>query len=286
MGAVVQLLNEKFKEKYFFTIAATAGGTENVRRMATGEYQSGLAHVFTMAEAWNAEGLFEGKKPFKEMKVLLRTTDQPLGVAALAKSSIKKFPDLIGKRVNLGPPGSGNLYVGTVVLKALGLLDKVKVGHLNNTAGAEALRDGQIDAVMMPGAPFMSPSLIEISRSVDIRLIEPATEEANKVVKDVPYLYVDVIPPNKAPGENANRERKAFFWSVFWIALGEMPDEVIYDMLKVTYDNREDLGKVVGYWATAGPSFSSLEKLGIPYHLGAVKFWKEKGIKFPPDLAK
>jgi hypothetical protein len=67
-----------------------------------------------------------------------------------------------------------------------------------------------------------------------------------------------------------------------------MPDDVVYDMLKVTQDpkNKEVLGKVLNYWVTAGPEFSSLAKMGIPLHPGAVKFWKEKGANIPPELIK
>ena len=284
MGALGQLLNETYKDKYFFTIAATAGGTENVRRVLSGEYQSCLAHVMTMAEAWNAEGLFEGNQPFKEMRVLLRTTDQPLGIATLDKSPIRQLSDLEGKKVNLGPSGSGNLFVAEAVLRALNMLDKINIGYLENTSAASALRDGQIDAVMMPGGPWISPALQEIAASVDIRLIEPNSEEAEMVTANVPFLYVDVIPANKAPGVNGDRDRKAFFWSVFWIARAEMPAEVVYDMLKVVKENRELLKNVVEYWGTAGPSFSSLQSLGIPYHEGAVKFWREEGIEFPTEL--
>ena len=284
MGALGQLLNETYKDKYFFTIAATAGGTENVRRVLSAEYQSCLAHVMTMAEAWKAEGLFEGNPPFKEMRVLLRTTDQPLGIATLDKNPIRQLSDLEGKKVNLGPSGSGNLFVAEAVLGALGMLDKITPGYLNNTSAASALRDGQIDAVMMPGGPWMSPALQEIAASVDIRLIEPNSEEAEMVTTKVPFLYLDVIPANKAPGVNGDRDRKAFFWSVFWIARAEMPAEVVYDMLKVVKDNREVLKNAVSYWGTAGPSFGSLLNLGIPYHAGAVKFWQEEGIEIPTEL--
>jgi TRAP-type uncharacterized transport system substrate-binding protein len=67
-----------------------------------------------------------------------------------------------------------------------------------------------------------------------------------------------------------------------------MPEEVVYDILNVTQEkkNKEVLGKVVSYWITTGPKFSSLVSVGIPIHPGAVKFWKEKGAKIPAELIK
>lgn len=118
--------------------------------------------------------------------------------------------------------------------------------------------------------------------------MQPTPEESKKIEAEISYLYLGMIPPKKAPGENADRERKAFFWSMYWVAQASMPGLVIYDILKVTQEpkNKELLGKVLNYWITAGPKFSSIEKIGIPIHPGAVKFWKEKGVKLPGELIK
>jgi hypothetical protein len=67
-----------------------------------------------------------------------------------------------------------------------------------------------------------------------------------------------------------------------------MPEQVVYDILKVTQEpkNKDLLGKVLNYWISAGPNFSSVVKIGIPIHPGAVKYWKERGVKLPPELIK
>jgi hypothetical protein len=241
-----------------------------------------------MYDAWNGVGLFEGQKPFKEMRVLAYLIDQAINVATLAKSPIKNLSDLAGKKVNIGPAGSGGVPIARAIFKALGITDKVKIVNVSFEAGAQALKDGQIDVSMIPGGPYVSPAIVEISRSVTIRIVEPTTEEAKKVESEVSYLYLSVIPPNKSVGESADKEKKALFWSLYWIAVASMPDEVVYDILKVTQEpkNKEVLGKVVSYWITTGPKFSSMVKVGIPLHPGAVKFWREKGITLPGELIK
>ena len=45
-----------------------------------------------------------------------------------------------------------------------------------------------------------------------------------------------VIAPNTAPGENADKPRKAFFWGQYWVARPSMPDQAVYDALKVTQE--------------------------------------------------
>ena len=288
IGAGVQVLNEQLKDKYSFTAAASGGSVENVRRMMGGEYHLSWVHVNNMYDAWNGVGLFEGQKPFKDLRVLAYLVDQAINIATLAKLPIKNLSDLAGKKVNIGPAGSGGIPIAKAIFKAIGIADKVKIVNVSFEAGAQALKDGQIDVSMIPGGPYVSPSIVEISRSATIRIVEPTPEEAKKVESEVSYLYLGVIPPNKSVGEGADKEKKALFWSLYWIALASMPDEVVYDILKVTQDpkNKEVLGKVVSYWITTGPEFSSLVKVGVHIHPGAVKFWKEKGAKIPAELIK
>jgi len=288
VGAGVQLLNEQLKDKYFFTAAASGGSVENMRRMIGGEYHTTWVHVNNMWDAWNGIGLFEGQKPFKDVRVLEYLVDQAVNVTTLAKLPIRNFTDMAGKRVNIGPAGSGGVPIAKEIFKALGLTDKVKIVNISFQAGAQALKDGQIDVSMIPGGPYISPAIAEISHSVTVRIVEPTPEEAKKIESEVSYLYSDVIPPNKSVGENSDKEKRAMFWSLYWIALASMPEEVVYDMLKVTQEpkNKEVLGKVVSYWITCGPNFSSLVKMGIPLHPGAVKYWKEQGVKIPPELVK
>ncbi len=286
VGAGVQILNEQLKEKYSFTAAASGGSVENMRRLISGEYHTIWVHVNNMYDSWNGVGLFEGQKPFKDTRVLEYMTDQALCIVTLAKSPIKNLTDLAGKRVNIGPAGSGGVPIAKAMFQALGLTAKVKIVNISFEAGAQGLKDGQIDAVINPGGPYVTPAILEISRSATLRIIEPTLEEAKKIESAASYMYLGMIPPNKSVGENADKEKKALFWSMYWIALPSVPDAVVYDMLKVTQDpkTKEVLGKVLNYWIAAGPKFDTLVKMGIPLHPGAVRFWREQGVKIPPEI--
>ena len=99
MGSGVQLFNEAFKGKHSLTSAGGGGSMENMRRMMSGEFDTGLVHLYQMYDAWRGIGLFEGQKPFKNMRVLEKVIDQGFSLIALADSPIKSFKDLSGKRV-------------------------------------------------------------------------------------------------------------------------------------------------------------------------------------------
>ena len=287
VGAAVQLINEEYKDKYFYTAAASGGGVENVRRLIGGEFDTTWAHTNIMEEASTGTGLFEGQKPFKDMRVMIFMGDQAVCVVALAKSPIKSFSDLAGKKVNVGAPGGIGVSIAKSIFKALGIEDKVKLSFLNPEGAAQGLKDGHIDAALAPGSPF-TPSFVELARSAPIRLIEPTKVEEDKIEKGLPYMELKLIAANTAPGENADKPRKAFFWGQYWIARPGMPDQAVYDALKVTQEpkNREMLTKVMKLWGESGPAFGPVAKMGIPLHPGAVKYWKEKGVKLPPEMVK
>jgi hypothetical protein len=287
VGAAVQLINEEYKDKYFYTAAASGGGVENVRRLIGGEFDTTWAHTNIMEEASTGTGLFEGQKPFKDMRVMIFMGDQAVCVVALAKSPIKSFSDLAGKKVNVGAPGGIGVSIAKSIFKALGIEDKVKLSFLNPEGAAQGLKDGHIDAALAPGSPF-TPSFVELARSAPIRLIEPTKIEEDKIEKGLPYMELKLIAANTAPGENADKPRKAFFWGQYWIARPGMPDQAVYDALKVTQEpkNREMLTKVMKLWGESGPVFGPVAKMGIPLHPGAVKYWQEKGVKLPPEMVK
>ena len=200
VGAGVQLINEQLKDKYFFTAAASGGSVENTRRLAAGEYDTIWIQGGNMYEVWTGTGLFAGKQPYKEMRMMEYLIDQALNIVVLAKSPIRSLSDLAGKKVNMGPAGSGWVDITKTMMKSLGIENKVKANYLNFEAGAQALKDGQIDATFSPGGPFATPAIVEIARSVPIRLLEPQSGGGHE------DRGGDPLPPRRGdPGKQGAR---------------------------------------------------------------------------------
>ena len=199
VGAAVQLINEQMKDKYFYTAAASGGGVENVRRMIGGEFDTTWAHTNIMQEATTGTGMFDGQKPYKDMRVMVFMGDQAVCVVALAKSRIKNFSDLAGKKVNVGAPGGIGPSIAKSMFKALGIEDKVKLSFLNPEGAAQGVKDGHIDAALAPGSPF-TPSFTELARSTPIRLVEPTKAEEDKIEKGMPYMDLKVDRPQHPTG--------------------------------------------------------------------------------------
>jgi uncharacterized protein len=116
---------------------------ENLRLLEAGDGELGFTLADTLASAVSS----------KEAG-----SDRLRGVAALfpgyvhlvdsKESGIKTLADLKGKRVSLGPEGSGIAVIAAVILKAAGLTfgDLARVDHAGFVAGGRMVEEGTLDA--------------------------------------------------------------------------------------------------------------------------------------------
>ena len=58
-----------------------------------------------------------------------------------------------------------------------------------------------------------------------------------------------------------------------------MPDDLAYDITRIVMEKREDLAQVHKEALNIKPEWQTSNRAGIPWHPGALKYFKEKGIK-------
>jgi hypothetical protein len=197
-------------------------------------------------------------------------------------SGIKSMSDLVGKRVNVGSPGSGSAANSTLILEGLGLYDKVKINNLSFGDAGRAVGDGQMDALGMSGAPMAAVVTLEASHK--IRVLGFSAEEFKKVFAKSPFYYKTTLPAGVYKSWNKPTDLIAF--QVYWIAHEKFDPEAVYKMLKVAYDpaNKDYLKSVHRQFGGMSAALQPMKGLGIPLHPGAVKYWKEQGMDIPAEL--
>jgi TRAP transporter TAXI family solute receptor len=195
-------------------------------------------------------------------------------------SPIKSIPDFKGKRVALGSPGSGTLVSSKLELGAAGKLglEDFKPAYLSFTESITAIKDGTVDVgVISAGYPVAS--LLDLARTVPIRLI-PYTEQELKAIMDAHPFYVRVvIPAGTYQGIDTDTLTRGIVTAIF--CRQEMSDDLIYQMMKALYDNPKEKDAIhpqARQWNLEN-MFRGAEYTTkyIPFHSGAVKYLKEKG---------
>jgi TRAP-type uncharacterized transport system substrate-binding protein len=202
--AVVQkMAAEAKRHRGYVDNIATAGSVENITKLAAAKTSCSV-HFALVQDGlpWPPDDLFEliGRLPRSESLVLVgRDADE-----------IKRVQDLRGKRIGVGPAGSGTEYATRQVLTQLSGLDikasthplveqlaQVESGELDLAAMvidadaqllAEAVRDRNLQIVDMPGAealanrlPFARAGRIEAGHYDPLRQLPPTDKRVIQI---------------------------------------------------------------------------------------------------------
>ncbi|MFN4045938.1 MAG: TAXI family TRAP transporter solute-binding subunit [Acidilobaceae archaeon] len=205
-----------------------------------------------------------------------------LHIVTTADSGIKSLLDLKGKRVSTGAPGSGTEVEALLVLELVGInpaRDFAKWERLGAAEAAAALRDGTLDAYFFTGKVI--GSVVELSkvlaaRGKQIYIVPLSDTVINAFTTLYPGLAVRGVISKEWYGAPEDAPTLAF-WALF-VCHKDTPDDVAYKITKVVFENLDFLRKAV-----AAARDTTLENAlmfidgAVPYHEGALKYFKEKG---------
>jgi TRAP transporter TAXI family solute receptor len=255
---------------------ASAGSVENLRRVNSGDADFGIVYAGDLFLAANGE-LTNDTKKYTNVHALAYLYGAPAHLVVLADSGINAVKDLEGKRVAVGPAGSGAAASAQRYFTGVGLWDKMKVEFIGYSEAASAIGDKKIDA-MWVFAGFPNSSVIQAAASNKIKILSlvDAAKAAGFFEKN-PYYAEVTIPAGTYSG--VDYDVKSVQDSAIWVAGKHVKEDIAYAALKDTFSD-EGLAYMVSVTKAAKAMQVKDGNYGIatPLHKGAVKFWTEKGL--------
>ena len=261
------------------TAEVTGGSVANLQLIGTGKPYLAMTMVDAGLDALKGQDKFNGKPvPVRTLMVMYPNR---MHVVTIEGTGITKMADLKGKRVSTGSGGSATEVMGFRVIEAAGLdKDKdMKRERLGVAESANALKDRKIDAFFwVGGLPTAAVSDLANSPGVKIKLVDHA-DLVDKMNQKYGKLYVqDRIPKDTYKGMDADN-RQATVMNLL-VAHENMDEKTAYNIVKTVFEKREELIRVhkeaenfkLENQKTAAAG-------GIPWHPGAVRYLKEKGVK-------
>jgi TRAP transporter TAXI family solute receptor len=259
------------------TAVASNGSVANINGITSGQMESGFTQSDVAYWAYTGTGVYEGKPKVADLRLIGNLYPETIHLVARKGSGIAKVADLKGKRVSLDEPGSGTLVDARIILGAFGITEKdIKAEYLKPNQAGDKIRDGGLDAFFFVGG-YPTGAISELaSAGGGIDLIPVTGPEIDKMRAQYAFFAQDTIPANTYKGIG---EVKTIAVGAQWVTSAKLPDALIYEVTKAMWnDNTRKLldaghakGKVIQLSsATAGA--------GIPFHPGAEKFYKEKGL--------
>ncbi|MBI4252408.1 MAG: TAXI family TRAP transporter solute-binding subunit [Candidatus Tectomicrobia bacterium] len=262
---------------------AGTGSPENVRRVHRGEVETGFGFSSDIYEAWRGAGIF--KTPHTNLRAISKLFGAVTHLIVLAKSDIKKLDDIAGKSIAMGGPNSGSALTFERLTRQAGLWGKFKPVFLGGGKAASAIGDGHVAAFNW--SPGMGDRLItQIAVTNPSRLIDlHAAAEKSGFYKKYPYYSPRAIPAGTYKG--IDQPVPTFQQTTVWNVNKDLPPDVVYQMIKRMYspEAKAFLSNAIGrvfQEMTVGSAFSGVT---IPLHPGAERFWKEKGVAIPKEIA-
>ncbi|NOX15895.1 MAG: TAXI family TRAP transporter solute-binding subunit [Epsilonproteobacteria bacterium] len=277
-GAICRLVNKYKKETGIrCSVESTGGSVYNLNAIRSGELTMGIAQSDWQYNAYHGTSKFKSKGPFKDLRAVFSIHPEPFTLVVRADSGIKTFKDLLGKRVNIGNPGSGQRGTMEVVMKAMGWKksDFKLASELKSSEQSKALCDNKIDAMIFTvGHP--SGSIKEATTTCDARLISVTGPVIDKLIKNNSYYSKAIIPGGMYRG-NPN-DITTFGVRATFVTSSKVPENVIYDVVKAVFENFDTFKKL--HPAFAHLTKAKMIKLGLsaPLHRGAIKYYKEVGL--------
>ena len=209
-----------------------------------------------------------------------------LHIVTTDKSGITKLTDLQDKRVSTGAPGSGTEFTALNLLKAAKIdPNKFKKWEkLGAKESDEGLGNGTIDAYVWSGG-LPTGSIVELSntlkrKGLNLYLVPlPETDPGVAAfMKEFSGLADSLIIKKEVYGTASDTPTLAF-WNMF-VCPDSTPEDLAYKTVKAVFENVETLRSSVKPARDTTPESSAkfVGKTAIPFHPGAVKYFREKGL--------
>jgi TRAP transporter TAXI family solute receptor len=261
------------------TAEVTGGSVDNMRLIGTGKSYIALTQADAAKDALNGEGKFKGSKiPVRAMMMLYTNL---MHVVTVEGTGINGINDLKGKRVSTGSPGSATEVFAFRVLEAAGIdpLKDFTRERLGAAESAGAMKDRKLDAFFfVVGLPTSSITDLAATPGVKIKFLDHQNLLPAMVKKHGAIYIADVIPKGTYPGQTTDNQATAV--ANLLVANANMSDQTVYNIVKTIFDKRPDLIAVHKTAADIKLEMQKPEASPVPWHPGAVKYFKEKGLKF------
>jgi uncharacterized protein len=260
------------------TAQVTGGSVANLQLIGSGKADICFSQVDAAWDAINGTDKFtSGKLPIRALAVMY---PNHMHVVSVDGTGITKVEDMKGKRVSTGSPGSATEVYALRVIEAAGLDPEkdMRRERLGVAESVNALKDRKIEAFFwVGGLPTASVTDLAATPNTKIKVIDIAHFTTKMNEKYGPLYAEAIIPAATYKGMEADAKNNTV-WNIMAVN-ANMDEKLAYDLTRIMLEKRDDLALVHKEALNIKPEWQTSNRAGIPWHPGALKYFKEKGIK-------
>lgn len=246
-------------------------GISNVLGVQTGKADLGFGNAVSSYDG------VRGNEPFKQKTAnvcqVATLYFQYFHMVALANAGVKTVGDAMGKALTTQQKGNTGEQMTRDVLKVYGLdyskMSKVNFGSY--TDSVSQLKDGHAQVFgLITTVP--ASAVMDLAAARDIRVLEVPNDKLRALQKINKGYDKRIIKAGSYPKQDKDVQTIGTWTHL--VASCKLPENLVYNITKALANNVETLGNVVS--AVKGLSVKDMATdVGVPYHPGARKFYRE-----------
>jgi TRAP transporter TAXI family solute receptor len=261
-------------------LVSESASAENAQRLDTGEIELGF-----MASNWVGRAR-SGEVPFfhaVDLAIAAPMNAGPLFFITPARSPVRSFSDLRGRRIAVGLRTAGMVQHARAMLGALGLsFSDFAPAYLDFAAGARALAAGEVDAQLQ--CPIPNPVMTDLAERIDLTVLAYRDGELDAVLRAGPAYRRTVMRRGAIRGLDADLPQVAVVNVLATHA--RVPAPLVRGAVAAILAGMPELGRIEPLFARMQELFeplradgaAALEFGGVPLHPGALAAYREAGL--------
>lgn len=250
-------------------------GIANVRGVDEGKAKVGFANSATTVDG------VAGRKPYPKKVTnvcqMASLYPQYFQVVALSDSKVNSYADLKGKALVTQPKGNTAEILTAEVLRINGMgygdLSKANF-QAGYTDAVSLMKDGHAQVFTL-GTTAPASAVMDLASARDIKLV-PVDDKTMGALSGANPGYIKInIKAGTYPKQD--KDVPVIGYATHLVVACDLPEDTVYQMTKIMAGNIDTLASVVK--AIKGVTAKEMSvDIGVPFHKGAVKFYKEAGV--------
>ncbi len=257
---------------------SSMGSVDNLKKLQANKIQSGFVQSGIAYWAYTGTETFANKKKQDDLRAIASLYPEMMHILVRRDAKINDISDLVGKRVSVSSRNSGTLIEARLILEAYKISeDDMETEYLTVSEAMQKIKNNKIDAMFFSvGAP--APFLVELlKQESNYTLLSIGKMQLQQIIKKGRYLSPATI---KQLTYTSIPETKTISAYALWLTTKNVNADLIYKLTKTLWQEESKFlinTRKIGEYINID---NSLNKVGIPLHKGAKKYYNEIGKRF------
>jgi TRAP transporter TAXI family solute receptor len=267
------------------TAEVTGGSVDNNKLLFVNEADLALTTADSAYDALRGDGAYRDTGPIPLCSIATLYTSF-VHVVALDEPGLRGLPDLRGRRVSVGSAGSSTETAAERLLAAAGLDPQRDVtrDNLSVAESVNALRDGKIEAFFwIGGVPTAAVTDLVSTPRMKLRFLPTDAYIPALRASHGPLYTAVTLPRSSYAGLQADVPGTAI-GNALLVHAG-MSSRLVYDLLAALFDHLDEVRAIHREASSLTPQ-GAASGSAVPFHPGAIAFYRERGFWVNPDGAE